>query len=358
MLRKILTPAIIIASLSTAYAQDSTEKKSELVLSGSIDGYYRYNLSNTKNKASTNDYTSFTNSQNSFELGMASVKAEYTAGKVSATIDVGLGTRAKEFSYTETGVLAAIKQTFISYAPTEKLKFTIGKWGTHVGYELLDPQLNRNYSMSYMFSYGPFSHTGIKADIGLSDHFGLMLGVANPSDYSSAAFSKKYILGQFSTTFDKISAFLNYVGGRDFDNAANHQLGLTVTSTLTDKISLGYDGTVKQYKPKGGNSGSWWGSALYVNVDPTEKLGFTLRSEYFNDKKGIITYIDEYNNSNPLLGSAIVQTTLSCNFKPSKNINIIPEIRVDRATEPIFTKHNGAGTKSTASLLLAAIFSF
>ena len=43
----------------------------------------------------------------------------------------------------------------------------MGKWATHVGYELADAYLNRNYSMDYMFSYGPFSHTGLKADIGL-----------------------------------------------------------------------------------------------------------------------------------------------------------------------------------------------
>ena len=40
-------------------------------------------------------------------------------------------------------------------------------WATHVGYELVDAYLNRNYSMSYMFSYGPFFHTGIKADFAI-----------------------------------------------------------------------------------------------------------------------------------------------------------------------------------------------
>ena len=36
--------------------------------------------------------------------------------------------------------------------------------------------------MDYMFSYGPFSHTGLKADIGLGGKSALMIGVANPSD--------------------------------------------------------------------------------------------------------------------------------------------------------------------------------
>ena len=33
-----------------------------------------------------------------------------------------------------------------------------------------------------MFSYGPFSHTGIKADIAVSDDVSLMLGVLNTTD--------------------------------------------------------------------------------------------------------------------------------------------------------------------------------
>ena len=51
----------------------------------------------------TNNYTSFTNSQNSFELGMASIKADHSFGKASATIDLGFGRRAEEFSYGNPG---------------------------------------------------------------------------------------------------------------------------------------------------------------------------------------------------------------------------------------------------------------
>ena len=68
----------------------------------------------------------------------------------------------------------------------------MGKWATHIGYEVPDAYLNRNYSMDYMFSYGPFSHTGIKADIGLGKKSSLMLGVANISDIVSTTTSRKH----------------------------------------------------------------------------------------------------------------------------------------------------------------------
>ena len=66
--------------------------------------------------------------------------------------------------------------------------------------------------MDYMFSYGPFSHTGIKADIGLGGKSALMLGVANPTDNATTGFQENMHC-QFSTLHnDKVKAYLNYVG--------------------------------------------------------------------------------------------------------------------------------------------------
>ncbi|MEI9809464.1 MAG: outer membrane beta-barrel protein [Bacteroidota bacterium] len=166
MLRKKIVAAfaasaIALLTINTTSAQDSTKKTT---ISGSVDVYYRYNFLNAKDIGAFNNNTSFTNSQNSFELGMASVKIEHSFGKVSGVLDLGVGKRAEEFSYNDRvfsinddgdevsspTLLAAIKQAYVTYAPSDKVKFTFGKFGTHVGYELLDPQLNRNYSMSYM----------------------------------------------------------------------------------------------------------------------------------------------------------------------------------------------------------------
>lgn len=357
-MRKILllTKTIFISGALLAQDQASNElgEKGTLQVNGSVDAYYRFNLNHAKSVQQTNNFTSFTNTHNSFELGMASLKASYTKGKAGVVVDLGFGTRAREFSYNESGITQAIKQAYITYAPTEAVKLSAGKWGTHVGYELLDPQLNRNYSMSYMFSYGPFSHTGLKADFSLGKGFGIMAGVTNPTDYLSAPWNKKFIIGQFSKMSENVNVYLNYVGGKDTAGIASNQLGLTATARINDLFSLGYDGTVKMVKPEERSSQSWWGSALYVNVDPSEKFGITLRGEYFDDKKGVITNPD----GSALLGTSVVQGTLSFNIKPASGLTIIPEFRIDHAKDPIFTENSGAGTKSTGTFLLAAIYAF
>ena len=352
MLRKIMTiAAIVVAPCSLVFAQDST-KKATFSVSGSLDAYYRFNFANAKDSFHTNNYTSFTNTQNSFELGMASVKLDGSIGKVAATVDLGYGTRAKEFSYNESGSLAIVKQAFVTFAPSSKIKFTFGKWATHVGYELLDAYLNRNYSMDYMFSYGPFSHTGLKADITLSSTFALMVGVANPTDYTSGSFAKKNFLAQLSggTKNGKLKGFLNYVGGKDYfgDNDIN-QVDLVVTGAISDKFSIGYNGTVKSVKPKGGDANSWWGSALYLNVDPTSVFGLTLRGEYFDDTKTVAGF-----------GTSLFDATLSANFKID-NLTIIPEFRLDSAKDPIFYKNsdtNSPTAKSTGTFILGATYHF
>jgi hypothetical protein len=356
MLRKISSLAIFSVALgSYAEAQDST-KKSALNITGSVDAYYRYNFHNAKDSGYLNNYTSFTNSHNSFELGMASVKAEYTQGKVTGVVDLGFGRRADEFSYTEkgTGLATAIKQAYISVAATDKLKFSIGKWATHVGYELVDAYLNRNYSMSYMFSYGPFSHTGIKAEY-TAGNFGFMLGVANPTDYVSASFGKKMVLAQVSaaSSSGNVKAFLNYQGGKDIAENNVNQVDLTVTGTLSDKFSIGYNGTMQSFKANGKSDGdSWWGSAVYLNVDPTKVFGVTLRGEYFDDTKAVSGL-----SAATGIGTSVLAATLSGNIRID-NLTIIPEFRLDNSKEAIFAKNPNEGVKSTGTFILAATWHF
>src|SRR5436190_24361211 len=79
---------------------DSASKKGSLSLTGSVDAYYRYNFANAKDSMHTNNYTSFTNSHNSFELGMASLKADYTIGKVQAVADLVMEKEQKKIHIT------------------------------------------------------------------------------------------------------------------------------------------------------------------------------------------------------------------------------------------------------------------
>lgn len=364
MLRKIIAISVTAGFLFPAQAQDSTvvatetepkEEKKGFSISGSADVYYRYDFGKTK----ANNMTSFTNSHNAFELGMASVRMEQNFEKVSMVADLGFGRRATEFSYNDEGVLAAIKQLYVSYQPTDWLKVSMGSWATHVGYELVDPYANKNYSMSYMFSYGPFFHTGLKAEITKGNH-GFMLGIANPTDYKfipDDGYNRKFLLAQYSySASDKFALFLNYVGGDGLDSARGRQVDVVMTSQLSNKFGLGFNATVNTQNEKVNNKfegvHEWWGAALYVNYSPTDKLGFCLRNEYVKGDNNRLIFEDMPK------GGSIFATTLSCNIKVANCFTIIPELRMDNANVNIFENSKGLGTKSAGSALLAAVYQF
>lgn len=369
MLRKISLSALALSALFSANAQDvadsaKTEEapQKNFAISGYVDAYYRFNFSNPKQDLvppgfeADNSYTSFTNSHNSFELGMASVKLEHSIGKVGAVVDLGFGKRAEEFSYADDKTMLAIKQAYLTYSPKENLKFTAGSFATHVGYELVDPYLNRNYSMSYMFSYGPFAHTGIKADLAVGKS-GFMLGVANPTDLKTASFSRKWLIAQYSlAASDAVKIYVNYQGGNLEDPAKTRlkQIDAVLTAAVSDKFSIGYNGTVQSRKGINGtgkyeDGNSWWGSAVYLNIDPTSTFGLTFRGEYFSDKKDVLGMG---------FNSSLFVPTLSANIKIG-GLTIIPELRLDSSSdEELFVKRDGSGSKSTLTGLLAAVYKF
>jgi hypothetical protein len=345
MLQKIFVAALGLLSFTVSTAQvasvtpDSTatavaeedKKEPTLTITGSVDAYYKYDFA----KTAANSLTSFTQTHNAFSLGMASVKFEHKSGKVGAVADLGFGPRAKDFAYTDEGITRAIKQLYVSYAPTDWLKFTMGSWATHVGYELLDPQLNRNYSMSYMFTNGPFSHTGLKADITKGKH-GFMVGISNATDFRippAGQINKKFFLAQYSlAATDNLKFYLNYVGGQNPDTSKTNQFDAVITAKISDKFNIGFNGTLNSTQAWDGSknveSKSWWGSALYLNVDPQPWFGLTLRTELFSDKNQLKPFVMATE------GGTIFATTLSASFK-SGGFIFIPEFRLDNANKEV-----------------------
>ncbi len=320
-----------------------------LTISGSADLYYRYDLARTDK----NELTSFTRSNNQFRLGMASIRLEHKTTRVDMVADLGLGPRQQEYAYNDQGIAQAIKQLYISYSPYPWLKLTGGTWATHLGYEVVDAYANRNYSMSYLFTNGPFSHTGVKADLN-SGKNGLMIGISNPSDYRSipaGGQGNMQLIAQYSyAASDNLKLYFNYVGGRDVQDNRTHQYDFTLTGKTSSLFSFGVNSSMNNSSlavEKYAWSRTWWGSALYLNLDPTHWLGLTLRTEYFSDEKGLRLPAP----------ASVLATTLSANFKVD-GFTFIPEFRLDNANAPIFFDHNNIPTHTAANFILAAIYSF
>ena len=167
-------------SFSISAQEETTEDEPTFSVAGSIDTYFR-----------SNDYapgTSFAN-LNGFALGMANFIVSYEGEKSGFVADVVFGPRGSDAVFGSVGNSSEmVNQLYAYYNLGDGVTATLGNFNTFLGYEVISPVANFNYSTSYMFSYGPFSHTGIKADFTLSEKTSLMLGVMNQTDFTEGNF--------------------------------------------------------------------------------------------------------------------------------------------------------------------------
>ncbi|KQO21494.1 hypothetical protein ASF10_12110 [Flavobacterium sp. Leaf82] len=357
-MKKVLHVLAAMLTSSFAFAQDETEASVSPATTwgGSADAYYKYDFSKQMN-----GLTSFTNSQDSFELGMASIQAAHTFGKASVFVDLGFGKRAGEFSYNETtdkDVTAKflIKQLFFTYQVTDKFKVVAGSFGTHIGYEVLDAIGNKNYSMSYAFSYGPFFNTGVKA-VYTSGKFTAMAGITNPTDFKSAmdaGSSQKTYIAQLGYIGDTGSAYLNFTSGSSNPASDENktQIDFVASKTITDAFSLGFNATYAKTKNDFDSEldGDWFALVGYANYAFMPSLSLAYRIEYFDAK-------DAAASLGTLTGSNVFANTVSLNYKVGK-LTIIPELRYDAASNDIFLDKDVAPTGGSFFGLIATTYSF
>ena len=337
----------VIAEPPAEEATEEDEPKLPFDISGFVDVYYGYSF--TENPFPT----SFTETHNSFSLGMANLVFS-KEGKVGFVADIAVGPRAEVANGFSGTTLSAIKQLFVTYSPSDKVTFTLGNYGTHVGYEVIDAPDNINYSTSYMFSNGPFYHTGLKVDVALTDKFGAMLGIFDDTDSKLDFVPGKHLGAQLSYATDNVGIYLNYIGGKDVEGdtltseVSGHQVDLTATFQVSEKFGLGVNATNKTNAIDDGENTSWFGAALYANYMVSDAFTLGFRGEYIGDADGEIL---------GALDGSVLDLTISGNIHIGPLI-IIPEFRVDLASDDVFPNGDGKFTSTLPAFILAAIYDF
>ena len=354
MKKATLILALMLTSNLILAQEEGTKTPPATTFAGSADAYYKYDFANDF----SNNKTSFTNSSNSFELGMASIEASHKFGKASVFVDLGFGKRAADFSYNDTSpddnATFLIKQLNFTYEFSDKFKIIAGSFATHVGYELVDAVDNKNYSMSYAFTNGPFFNTGVKAQY-TAGKFGIMAGITNPTDFKTALDSgtdQKTYIAQLSYTGETGAVYLNFTSGSNNPASDTNatQYDIVATKKLGDKFGIGFNGTYVSLKndSNGSLDASWFALVGYANYAFSDKVSLAYRIEYFDDKDAA-----KYG----LVDNNVFANTLSLNFKEG-NFTFIPEIRLDSSSKDFFTKSNGSATGSAGNILFATTYSF
>ena len=328
-MKNIIT-LLLVLSTSIILAQDSLSSK--LSLEGSIDTYYKRNLSTNTDLAPA---TSFANG-NGFSLGMFNLISSYESGKTGFVADLVFGPRGEDAVFLSSGSSNIINQLYAYWNVNDKVTLTMGNFNTFLGYEVISPVGNFNYSTSYMFSYGPFSHSGLKADFNLSENFTAMLSVLNATDATDFNPTNFNTLG---VQLGYKGTYLNALYGKqDARLEPTLQIDLTGGYDLSKKFYLGINSTYNKTDKDG-----FYGVALYPQYN-LGKLTAGLRGEYFaeiNDGVGAIGPDANVINFTTTLDYAI------------ENLNLKLEYRLDKASEQVFNQKD-----NLSSIVLAAVYSF
>jgi hypothetical protein len=382
------------AESQTAPADEEKKEESKLTISGYLDSYYFTNFNNPSsrdNMGQSGVGRGFDRRVDQFQLGMVQTVFKYTNKKSEAIVDLAFGPSAQYGNYGNVPVLSPrygfavgndvfsavmIKQAYFKYNATDKLSFTAGQFGTHIGYEYIDAPLNFFYSINHTFNSGiPFYHTGLKATYAFSDKVSLMAGVVNGFDYVHDNNSAKGIIGQLSLIPAKgLSVYLNYISSNesDADSLGNTPDGnfsvydLNGGYQATEKLFIGYwfmwgtqKGTLGSpgtFVPADGNvdeTKTWSGANLYLTYALTDVFSIGFRGEYFDNSsgaRGLRNYdpakITPTNTVGATGASATTYTLTGTLTLADGHLLLKPELRMD-----VFNKLDGAANEKSQQFM-------
>lgn len=342
-MKKMFTLCMFSLAFGLFAQEEETEEKKSFSFSGSIDAYYRANLTAPNDEDAIAPGSSFANLPG-FSLGMANIIASYEGEKIGFVADLVFGPRGTDAifaspMYSATGNI--VNQLYAYWNVNESVTLTFGNFNTFLGYEVISPVANFNYSTSYLFSYGPFSHTGLKADFALSDDLSLMVGVFNDTDLTEFNPTGDYAAGAQLGYKDQ---YLNLLYDPSF-----FEIDFTGGFNLSDEFFLGINAA---YLSLEDDAGGFMGAALYPQYTVSDTSAIGLRVEYFAEDENFGAI------GSGVADTSVIAATLTGSFTIEDDLIIKPEIRLDSASDDAFIDNDLATTKSLGSFLIAAVYKF
>ena len=335
---------ITIMSLAIVGFTFGQEDEPKFNVSGSVDAYWRANLSAPNDEANTGalPYAApsvFAN-QSGFSVGMANVTFSYEGDDVGFVADFAYGPRANagvDLNSPDAG--GVINEAYMYWNASENMTLYMGRFNNWMGYERLSPVDNFNYSMSHAFSFGVRNVNGLAANFDLGNDFKLGVGVMNPVDITynnnTGDYSVAFGLSKGDTGASVISSQdATFI---DFKHMFN----------INDNFSMGLNVQKADYEDSdsaNGRPGDGFTSvSLYPQIQSSDEWSYGLRLEYIA--------FDDFVTDN------VITPTFTVNYQVG-DLTIKPELRLDMSEADIFMNNDGDSTANLSSFVLGAVYSF
>jgi hypothetical protein len=318
-----------------------------------LDGYGSLNFNNPASKF--NQLHNYDFRGNSTHLSLGKVAIERGPAPIGFRLDVGFGETLNWNSSTERSPEAFryFQQAYISFKPKSfhGVQVDVGKFNTPVGAEVIESNLNFNYSRSLLFAWGaPYYHTGVRMMVPVGrftggfhvvqgwnsvydNNSGKTFGFTGAYAWKKVTWSHSYMVGPEKTRTNK--------GMRSLYDS-------TVLINATDKLSSYVEVLYGQDGDIGGGSSKWGGVATSWQYRPTGKTAFAARFGAFKDAAGFSTGTVQ----------SLKEVTLTADYKVQSWLLARGEFRNDWSNQPFFEKDNGRFGKSQPTLLIGLVAYF
>ena len=337
----------------------SKDSSQAVSVSGFVDAYYSKNLASPASR--TNKLRNFDIPENQINLSLAEIVLQKKAQPVGFRLDVDFGTAndvvqgIAPYGTTPYSTLTNIQQAYLTgVIPVGNgVTADVGKFVTHMGYEVIESKDNWNYSRSLLFAWAiPYYHTGLRLTYPFADNFTVALHVVNGWNSVIDNNAEKSIglavsyspTGSTGLTLNVMDGFEQPPG---VDVGKKKVFDFIVTQNVTDAFALTLNA---DYGDETLISGlyTWKGAAVYGRYAFSPKSAFAVRAEIFDDPRGYATGLGV-----PQLD--VTEVTATYEYKFADALLVRGEARYDFSNATIFDKNAAVNTESGQLTFLVGI---
>jgi hypothetical protein len=325
-------------------------------ITGHVEATYNYYFGDT----TVNMLRSYDARANQILLNNAHIALNGSPSeKLSYTAEVDFGTDAGVHGLLHQvgsgyAIGVDLQEAYMTYAFSDKFKFTGGKFVTFEGIEVIEGPVNPTISRGYLYGLAEaYTHVGGYFTFLPSDQVDIKIGVVNGWDLLIDNNKNKTIIGRLGVNLGDPLAF-GISGSWGVEQLApsddaRTSVDLTGVTKVVKGIALNFQ---VNYGAETIDTidATWVGFGIQPVISLSDNLDLGTRVEYFSDSDGIRTgtFITDFNTLN---------VTLVPTFKWD-GFTFRVEYRLDSASDEIFPVSEDAPSKTSSTISLGVSCNF
>lgn len=284
--------------LKPAMAQDSTETRNPLTISGYAEVYYNYDFNRPLNNTVPGFLYNF-NRAGEVNLNLGFIKANYSTDRVRANLALAAGTYVNANYAAEPGVLKNVFEANVGVKISKDANPWIdaGIMPSHIGFESAIGKDNWALTRSLVAENTPYFESGLKLGFTTKDEKLYLAAmylngwqrIQRVDGNTTPAFGTQITYKPAATVTLNYSTFM----GSDKPDSVRlmrYHHNFYGVFQLAEKFGLtaGFDYGTEQKMKGSSDDNNWFVPVLIARYSPSPKVNIAARGEYFQDKNGVI----------------------------------------------------------------------